>query len=412
MKKKIISFSLFLLLSLSLIAQQNHFVYIQADNKQPFYVKLNDKVYSSSATGYIILSKLVENNYNLTIGFPKNEWAEQKLNLTVQKNDLGYLLKNFEEKGWGLVDMNTFQILYANTQLAITKPSNTIVKSNEIKEKPIEVKKEDPGIPGETKIQLRNVVKVNETPKVGKKEEPKPVEIKDSEKSIAKIEEIKETAKPTEKVVIDTKASISKLFTSKSNNNIEVVYVVKNITTIDTVKISMVVDEFKTQATNKPQQVKTIEEKNNSEIISAPVTQIVKPVEKFVEKQVEKKIEEQPKQELNINSPKEIKSIKSIPKNNCVSLASEEDYKKLRKKMASAESDNEMLFRAYTAFQKQCYTAEQIKTLSFLFLNDDGKYKFFDTAYPYVSDPENFPKLAVLLSDEYYVKRFNAMLKN
>jgi Domain of unknown function (DUF4476) len=409
MKKFIYTFYLSLFFSLNLTAQQNHFVYIQADNKQPFYVKLNDKVYSSSATGYIILSKLVENNYNLTIGFPKNEWAEQKLNLIVQKNDLGYLLKNFDEKGWGLVDMNTFQILYGNTQPATTKPSNAVAKANEVKEKLVVAKQEESKKPAENKIQLRNVVKV---PKEAKKEEPITAEIKGQEKGIVKIEEIKEQSKPIEKVETEIKAAITKLFTSKSNNNIEIVYVVKNNTIFDTVRVSIPIDEYKTQVNPEVQSVKTTETKINNEVIPAPVPPVAKPIENHIEKPIEKPVEEQPKKTANTNPPKENNVIKSIPKNNCVSLANEEDYKKLRKKMASSESDNEMLFRAYTAFQKQCYTTEQIKTLSFLFLNDDGKYKFFDTAYPCVTDIENFPKLASVLSDEYYVKRFNAMLKN
>ena len=51
-----------------------------------------------------------------------------------------------------------------------------------------------------------------------------------------------------------------------------------------------------------------------------------------------------------------------------------------------------------------------IKNLSTLFLNDDGKYKFFDAAYTHVSDPENFSSLAAELKDEYYINRFKAML--
>jgi hypothetical protein len=41
-------------------AQQNHFIYIQTENKQPFYVKLDKQLFSSAASGYIILPKLKE----------------------------------------------------------------------------------------------------------------------------------------------------------------------------------------------------------------------------------------------------------------------------------------------------------------------------------------------------------------
>src|SRR5882757_6295280 len=92
--------SLLICLSVSAHAQQNHFKYIQADNRQPFYIKLDKKILSSSASGYLIIPKLQEGNYTLTIGFPKNEWPEQNVTCSVNKKDAGYLLKNFGDKGW------------------------------------------------------------------------------------------------------------------------------------------------------------------------------------------------------------------------------------------------------------------------------------------------------------------------
>jgi hypothetical protein len=41
-------------------AQQNHFIYIQAENNQAFYVKLDKKVLSSSVSGYLIIPKLTD----------------------------------------------------------------------------------------------------------------------------------------------------------------------------------------------------------------------------------------------------------------------------------------------------------------------------------------------------------------
>ena len=98
---------------LSLKAQQNHFVYIQTDNRQPFYVKLDKMVYSSSYTGYLIISKLKTGTYNLIIGFPKNQWPEQSVHFAVEDKDLGYLLKNFGDKGWGFFNLQTLTVLMA-----------------------------------------------------------------------------------------------------------------------------------------------------------------------------------------------------------------------------------------------------------------------------------------------------------
>ncbi|MBL7749569.1 MAG: DUF4476 domain-containing protein, partial [Chitinophagaceae bacterium] len=99
-------------------------------------------------------------------------------------------------------------------------------------------------------------------------------------------------------------------------------------------------------------------------------------------------------------------------KTKCVEVATQDDFFKLRKVMAAAESDDLMISEAKKAFSVKCYVTFQVKNLGALFLTDEGKYKFFDTAYPHVSDPESFSTLQAELKDEYYVNRFRAMLRN
>ena len=79
--------------------------------------------------------------------------------------------------------------------------------------------------------------------------------------------------------------------------------------------------------------------------------------------------------------------------------------------MAAKNDDDEMIDEAKKYFKTKCFTSLQIKNLSVLFLNDAGKYKFFDLAYSYVSDPDNFGSLQSELKDEYYINRFKAMIR-
>src|SRR4051812_33180583 len=97
-------------------AQQNHFIYIQTENKQPFYIKLDKQLYSSNASGYIILPKLKNGTYDLAIGFPKSEWPEQKMTCSIDNKDIGFLLKNFGDKGWGLFNMQTMDITMSGSK--------------------------------------------------------------------------------------------------------------------------------------------------------------------------------------------------------------------------------------------------------------------------------------------------------
>ena len=134
MKQYLFSFCISILFfSYSSTAQINHFIYLQTENKQPFYVKFNKKIISSSASGYIIIPKLQSGSYELIIGFPKNEWAEQNFTDSVKNEDVGYLVKNFGEKGWGLFNLQSLQVVMAgekNGEATLGKVDKTDEFSN------------------------------------------------------------------------------------------------------------------------------------------------------------------------------------------------------------------------------------------------------------------------------------------
>lgn len=85
----------FLLMALRMTAQdQQYYLYIQSERSQPFYVRFDGKVLSSSDKGYLILSKLPAGTANMRIGFAKGEIPEQQYRVKVGgPNDQGYLLK-------------------------------------------------------------------------------------------------------------------------------------------------------------------------------------------------------------------------------------------------------------------------------------------------------------------------------
>ena len=122
---KYLSVAFLLLISISGFTQQIHIVYIQTDNKQPFYVKMDKKILSSTSSGYLIIPKLQDSAYRLSIGFPKNEWQEQKVTCNINQADAGYLLKNFGEKGWGLFNLQTMNLVMADT---VTNNDMSVVK--------------------------------------------------------------------------------------------------------------------------------------------------------------------------------------------------------------------------------------------------------------------------------------------
>ncbi|HYO21577.1 MAG TPA: DUF4476 domain-containing protein, partial [Flavisolibacter sp.] len=102
----------------------------------------------------------------------------------------------------------------------------------------------------------------------------------------------------------------------------------------------------------------------------------------------------------------------SVPVGNtsaCKEAASEKDFMKLRKNMAAEETDEAMIDEAKKVFKNKCFTVEQLRYLSTLFLTSAAKYQFFDASFNHISDKQNFASLQSEIKDEYYLKRFKAL---
>lgn len=93
-------------------------------------------------------------------------------------------------------------------------------------------------------------------------------------------------------------------------------------------------------------------------------------------------------------------------------VADNNDFLKLRRKMAGKTNDDGMIEEARKYFKSKCFTTDQIRNLSSMFLSNAGKYHFFDAARDFVADKENFATLQSELKDEYYSNRFKAMVQN
>jgi hypothetical protein len=87
----------------SAFSQKQYFIYLQSEPEQVFFVKLNEKIHNSTASGYLILSKLRIRCTFLMLGFRQNKWPEQKFTVELKAKDRGYLLKELWRKGMGTI---------------------------------------------------------------------------------------------------------------------------------------------------------------------------------------------------------------------------------------------------------------------------------------------------------------------
>ncbi len=485
---QVLLFTLFLFSFNGIKAQQNHYIYIQTENKQPFYLKLDNKQYSSSISGYLIVPKLKDGSYNLKIGFPKNEWPEQNMACTIADNDIGYLLKNFGDKGWGLFNLQSLAVLMAenkgetesieivNKTDAFSNMLSSVVNDSTIRQ--TEIAKAEVKIDPVKEVEKAPLVEVNvkemtvvvaEAPK----EEMKSTELKYESENPVVAKEIEKAVTAKEEVIAinEPKSSIIRSLFNKNADGTEMIYVDDVNGIKDTVRVFIPADknaetvvEEKAAIAKKPTEkaitqepvVKQEEKAKNARFLeielpnpnqkptdSKPIEKKVaekaalenklaedKPVEnKPIEKNAEEKIPVENKPvENTFTDVKEIKKqeskapvdkaveqpIQKAPMINsdCKNFAMEDDFLKLRKKMVSKEEEDEMVQIAKKVFKVKCFTVEQVKNLSVLFLKDSGKYAFFDMAYPFVADSHNFHILKNQLTETYYIDRFRAMIRH
>jgi len=123
--------SLLILLMGKCYAQQNFFVLIQAENSQPFYVKLDDKSLSSNTKGRLILAQLKDGSHSINIGSPRQVFSEQQYTFKIDGKDLEFQLKDLGEKGWGLFNPLTLELFTADKKETPTTARNEGVKKDD-----------------------------------------------------------------------------------------------------------------------------------------------------------------------------------------------------------------------------------------------------------------------------------------
>ncbi len=99
-----------------------HYFFIEADGRQPFYVKKADTLFSSNALGFIILSRNYQSELTFSIGFPQHKYPEIVFSLSAMDHDRGFQLKKLDQKGWVLFDRETFEIFESNLPVEVKKP--------------------------------------------------------------------------------------------------------------------------------------------------------------------------------------------------------------------------------------------------------------------------------------------------
>jgi len=411
-------------------AQQDHFVYIQSDEKVSFDVNVNGKTYNSSSIGYVIIPKLAKGNYQLSISFGNKKYPDQQFNCAIDKADAGFLLKNYIDKGWGLFNLQSSDIIMAVSASTVVPDPPKVQPTNDAF--------------GDMLSQVSGDSTLNVKTEVEKPAVQKPVLVVGSA-AIAKNENIIPQKDSIENdLVKDTPVVESKMGLPLYNNNALVK--IKEVTTNDgtdmvfldsssglndTIRIFLPAQPALTDA--KEVQTKTPEKGSVIESAKIDSNANVKEVNSVVVKQPDTSASEnggvnnpffakEDQKKIDTNVMVQSGNVSSNSDNNaalanmassteCKNMLTESDMSKLRKKMVVAESDDKMINIVKKNIGDKCISTDQVKNLSALFLSDDGRLNFFSSVYTLVYDKSAFSSLESQLIDPNYKKRFKDLIK-
>ena len=437
MKKLFKLFVFLFFASTSLHAQKVYFIYLQTDNQQPFFARMGDKIYNSTTAGYLVLSNLHDSIYSINIGIQGTEVADQPYSITMSKKDQGFLIKNFGDKGWGLFNLTSMATIMpqskstnsgqsvktekrednAFTNLLAKAADDSTIKEKPVIEKPVEKKADVTATNTEKKEEVKEITPSSQSEvKNGvpsSQSEIKngiivaPVVIKDEPKIDG--QDSKNAAKMKEDSIAAAKAKEDELLKQEELRKQDSIERAKAQTITEGEYKRSVVKLKSESSTTTGIGLVFLDElpDQQTDTIRVLIQPDTKKATSVQSSQEEKKFLDIPPVD---SVGKETVSKPTIKSNNCKSVAVEDDFFKLRKKMAGENNDDAMIAEAKKTFKTKCFSTTQVRNLSALFLTDESKYKFFDAAYQYVSDLENFSTLQSALKDEYFINRFKAMI--
>ncbi len=404
-----------------LSAQEKHFVFIQSDNNQLFYLSINGKLYSSTATGYVIIPKLTDGDYNFSIGFAQNAFPEQNFQCAVNKKDLGFNLKNFGEKGWGLFNLQSLSVT-----MAAGTAGNDVAKA--ISETTISKESDEPVISFSKKkkaeiaadAQTKTIADASVNEQVAKNERSKDEETK-PDNTITGSKESNNISNDAETTAESNEKTNNSAVESVTTDRVKKV---SEITGSDGVHLAYVEGDNKTDTINIiiPSNRSVPDTEKNT---SSFQTDISESNETFLNKRAASENDKAKRDsakflDLNMDvSKKDIKpgrteqdrNMTAVTNSRCKNVATDEDYARLRRKMAMGTNDEKMINEAKKIYRNKCFTTRQIKSLSTLFLSDEGRYNFFNASYNSVTDLSEYYLLQSEFIDPAYVNRFKALLQ-
>jgi len=419
-------------------AQQDYFILIQSDNNQVFYARLGDRTINSSDRGFMILSQLKDSSYVVKIGLPGRQMPEASFTLVINKKDLEFQLKDLGEKGLALFNPKTLELKTSDTREAPDKGYVTGIKKDDAFSRMMAAVVGDTAVMYNT-YAMETMLKDSAPP--APKASPEIVAASGAPvSSLTAADSVRKASSTGMNVsVADSSGAVATLRNSTQEGVIPVrsVPAAPPVMGQDSIAGSLNTGysrDSNAMNTRKTDVIHKISERRTAKFVrlvysdhvtggTADTIVVIIPVDSGAnlaqhhpdlrEKGQGMKNDAGGNSSLSSNKPD------SLPKkgqgelvlvnSDCRNFASDYDVDKLRVKMLEADKDDDRIAAARKVFRSKCFTTKQVRALSEVFTSDAVKYRFFEMAYPFVSD-DHFRELSDLLVDPVYNGKFKAMV--
>jgi len=363
-----------------------HYIFIEADGQQPFYLKQGNTMVSSSAAGFLILPKIKAAELEFSIGFPKNIYPEVSFYINGTDRDRGFQLKLMEGQGWSLFDRTSLEIIKGETP----------------KTSPIEMqlpKKEEGSFAQLLATATDDKSLLERIPKKDSVEKAVPSKAitKPGLTAVATKAGLKDSLAKKEKVILPP------ISTSVQTEDADVkrLVFVENTNKERPDTITIEIEKKKTItpiASLKPS-------KDSSLATTAPSAVAHDTVKTVTMSQLSK-----PK-----DGPDTAKANVQVSKASPIvvcdrPIADYKDIRALQKKLLGIASDEEQRNYAVKAFGLKCFNSKQALEIGWFFLDENSRLQLFKALKPLISDKASFGNLEVSFLKEENIMAFRALV--
>lgn len=383
-----------------------HYLFIEADGQQPFYVKNGSMMVSSSASGFLILPKITTHEMTISIGFPKNTYPEVSFYISGTDRDRGFQLKRMEGQGWSLFDRSSLDFIKGEVASNSLLDMQLNKKSQGNFASLLAAATDDNSLL--TPIPKKDLAETTSSPKAILA--PRPVNNESKQDKIIGIHANKLPKLPMFSSSIQTDNALLK----------RLIYIETSPTgRPDTIMVEIEKVFSSTQALISENKIDKGVPSLGSENIDPNIVNATKQLDSSSGKQALSDVgpiagSTDVVAGIGAGHQKPMDSPSQLRKTNPIVVcdrpfADDKDLRLLRKKLLGMAAEDAQFIYTVKVFGQKCFNTKQALEIGWLFVDEGSRLKLFTLLRPLVSDPVFFRDLESSFFKEENIKAFRAL---